>query len=114
MGSGLLICGLFGVVSAAEQNQKSECSLKFEQCLQKCDDDFGEQVAQHAACVPVCSGKFVICDAGFAYDKAKPWIEDQAKKTKKNLEQFIEKYGTKDQTPDPQKKQIVTAFNLGS
>ena len=53
---------------------------------------------------PVCSGKFAICDAGFAYDKAKPWIVDQAKKTKKNLDQFIEKYGTKDQTPDPQNK----------
>ncbi len=104
MGVGLLLCGLSGVVSAAEQKQKSECALQFDQCLQKCNNDFGEEVSQHAACVPVCSGKFAACDTGVAYDKARPWIEDQAKKTKNFFDQLIEKYGTKDQTPDPQKK----------
>lgn len=102
--AGLLVYGLSGAVSAAEQKQKSECAMQFDQCLQKCDDDYGDNVPQRAACVPVCSGKFAACDAGVAYEKAKPWIEDQAKTTKNFFDQLIEKYGNKDQTPDPQKK----------
>ena len=78
----LLVFGLSGGASAAEQKLKSECALQFEKYLKKYNDDFGDQIAQRAACVPVCSGKFATCDAGVAYDKARPWIEDQAKKLK--------------------------------
>ena len=90
---------------AAERVKKqSECSKQFDQCLIKCKEDYGDQTARHAACVPVCSGKFAACDAGVAYEKAKPWIEDQAKKSKEFFDDLIEKYGTKESPEDPQKK----------
>ena len=78
--------------------------MAFDQCLDKCDEDFGDQPARRAACVPVCSGKFAACDAGVAYEKAKPWLEDQANKTKNFFEDLIKKYGKPSSEPNPQKK----------
>lgn len=104
----LLIVSFCAAVSVsttrAETTPQSSCSQAFDQCLNKCDLDFHDAPAKRAACVPVCSGKFAACDAGVAYDKAKPWLEDQAKKTKNFFEGLIEQYGKTDPAEAPDKK----------
>lgn len=92
------------VSARADTASKSACANKFDQCLNKCDLDFGDEPARRATCVPVCSGKFAACDAGVAYDRAKPWLEGQAKKTKKFFEDLIDQYGKKEPQSSPQKK----------
>lgn len=67
------------------------CATEFDMCLKACDDEHGSDTAGRAACTPVCSGKYAACDAGVAYDKAKPWIEEQAGKTKKFFDDLMEK-----------------------
>lgn len=91
-------------LSTAAETTKSQCSLEFDQCLQDCDADFSEEPAKRAACVPVCSGKFAACDAGVAYEKAKPWLEEQANKTKDFFDGLIEQMEKKSPEQSPQKK----------
>lgn len=88
----------------AETPVQSACSKQFDQCLAACDLDFAGEPAKRAACVPTCSGKFAACDAGVAYDKAKPWLEEQARKSKKFFESLIDKYGQSSPEPAPQEK----------
>lgn len=87
--------------AAAEEKTSAQCSQNFKQCLSDCDTKFGEDTAKHAACVPQCSGKYAACDAGVAYDKAKPWIEEQAEKTKKFFEDMMNDL-KKDDAPAPE------------
>ncbi len=100
----LLVSAFMVTANLAHAADKSACSLEFDQCLKACDDNFSNEPARRAVCVPGCSGKFAACDAGVAYDKAKPWLEDQAKKTKDFFDSLIEKYGKEGETPDPQAK----------
>lgn len=93
-----------GLAQTAETQEKSACSKAFDQCLQACDEEHGDNTAGRAACVPVCSGKFAACDAGVAYEKARPWFEEQAEKTKRLFEDLIEEYGDQDDQPSPEKK----------
>ena len=88
----------------AEGTSKSECAMAFDQCLKQCDLDFGDEPARRAACVPGCSGKFAACDAGVAYEKAKPWLEDQAKKTKDFFENLIDQLDSEEKQKSPQTK----------
>lgn len=106
VGTGLfaLLFALSSPMAYAQEKLKSACAQSFDQCLKKCDEDFGDQTARRAACVPVCSGKFAACDAGVAYDKAKPWLEEQARKTKKLFEDLVDQYGGKEKLLEPQKK----------
>ena len=71
-------------------DEYKQCGAQFDQCLKACDDQHGTDTAGRAACVPTCSGKYAACDAGVAYDKAKPWIEEQAGKTKKFFEDLVD------------------------
>ena len=50
---------------------------------------------KRAPCVAGCSGGYVTCDANVAYDKARPWIDEQVKITKKFLEELLKKFGDK-------------------
>ncbi len=97
----LLVFFMSGQPSHAESQSQSACAIQFDQCLKKCDVNFSEQPGRRAACVPVCSGKFAACDAGVAYEKAKPWLEEQTRKSKEFFDGLIEKYGKNSSPPDP-------------
>lgn len=84
----------------ADGKSQEQCSLEFDNCLKECDTKFGGDTGKRAACVPQCSGKYAACDAGVAYDKAKPWLEEQADKTKKFFEGLMDDL-KKDENPEP-------------
>lgn len=94
---------LAGPAAAKEGKTTAQCGHEFDQCQSQCNTDFKDDAAKRAPCVAKCSGLYAACDAGVAYDKAKPWIEDQAKKTKKFFDELIEKYGGKEQPAPPKK-----------
>ena len=101
-------------VQAVHADQYKQCATEFDMCLKACDDEYGNDTAGRAACVPTCSGKYAACDAGVAYDKAKPWIEEQAGKTKKFFDDLMDRLKKEPsespdapETPDgPTKKSI--------
>lgn len=80
---------LMAAPAYADGKNSAKCSADFDQCLADCKSKFGADSAKHAACVPQCSGKYAACDAGVAYDKAKPWLEEQANKTKKFFDDMM-------------------------
>jgi len=95
--------------------KSAQCANIFEQCKAQCSTNYPDDTAQRAPCVTVCSGRYAACDAGVAYDsakpwvkdrieKAKPWLEEQAEKAKKLYQDLMKEYGTEDEAPDPQKK----------
>ena len=84
------IC-LITATTSPQADQYKQCSADFDSCLKACDDEHGIDTAGRAACVPTCSGKYAACDAGVAYDKAKPWVEEQAGKTKKFFEDLMDR-----------------------
>lgn len=85
-----LIC-LTALGASPQADEYKQCATEFDSCLKACDDEFGTDTAGRAACVPTCSGKYAACDAGVAYDKAKPWIEEQAGKTKKFFDDLMDR-----------------------
>ncbi|NQV98369.1 MAG: hypothetical protein HQ483_01625 [Rhodospirillales bacterium] len=94
-----------GLASAqADSHSRAACAEQLDQCLKQCDIDYMQEPVHRAACVPVCSGKFAACDAGVAYERAKPWLEEQARKSKDFFEDLIRKYGQPGQTEDPEGK----------
>lgn len=94
------IC-LVAVTTNLQADQYKQCSVDFDSCLKACDDEHGIDTAGRAACVPTCSGKYAACDAGVAYDKAKPWVEEQADKTKKFFDDLMDRLKKEPaETPD--------------
>ncbi len=102
--------GRFGIVLAAflvatlpfaAGASQGECAQAFDQCLKQCDTDHAGDTSARAACVPACSGKYAACDAGVAYDKARPWLEEQADKTKRFLEDLMDDL-KRDEAPAPE------------
>ncbi len=87
----------------AEGKTSAQCGHEFDQCESTCKTDFKDNAAKRAPCVARCSGLYAACDAGVAYDKAKPWIEEQAKKTKRFFDELMKKYDDT-KKPEPQKK----------
>lgn len=81
-----------------------QCAGAFELCLSECETSNQGDVAGRAACVPQCSGKYAACDAGVAYDKAKPWVEEQARKTKKFLDDLMQDLKKEPASESPQSR----------
>lgn len=103
----MLVLALTSQPTLADQKGHGECAEAFDACLADCKTRFPDDAGKHAACVPQCSGSYAACDAGVAYDKAKPWFEDKAQKTKKFFEDMIEDF--KKENPDqeqPERKSI--------
>ena len=94
---------VFATPTLADGAAHDQCAGAFELCLKECETQNEGDVAGRAACVPSCSGKYAACDAGVAYDKAKPWVEEQAKKTKKFLDDLLEEL-RKEPTPEPKQQ----------
>jgi len=97
------------LTAKAQSTAHEQCAGAFELCLAECDTKHVDDAAGKAACVPQCSGRYAACDAGVAYDQAKPWIEEQAKKSKKFFDDLMK--GLKKDPPeapesDPTKKSI--------
>ena len=86
----IAIC-FFAFTTNAKADEYKQCAAQFDSCLKACDEKHGADTAGRAACVPTCSGKYAACDAGVAYDKAKPWVEEQAGKTKKFFDDLMDK-----------------------
>lgn len=94
-----LVCWM-AVGSSLQADEYKQCAAEFDSCLKACDDEFGTDTAGRAACVPTCSGKYAACDAGVAYDKAKPWVEEQAGKTKKFFDDLMDRLKKEPAEPD--------------
>ena len=89
---------VFATPTLADDPAHDQCAGAFDLCLKECDSKYEGDVAGRAACVPSCSGKYAACDA-------KPWVEEQAKKTKKFLEdlmQDLKKAAPGDSSPETQ------------
>lgn len=67
----------------------SNCPGQYEMCQQQCRDQHAGKPADHIACDTVCSGAYAACDAGVALEKARPWLNEQAKKSKKFLDDLL-------------------------
>ena len=87
---GIVLGAVLLATPVQAESSQAECAQAFDQCLKQCDTDHAGDTSARAACVPACSGKYAACDAGVAYDKARPWIEEQANKTKKFLEDLMD------------------------
>ncbi len=87
----------------AADNKIDQCGHEFDQCQAHCNSEFKDDAARRAPCVAKCSGLYAACDAGVAYQKAKPWLEEQARKTKRFFEELLKQY-EQETPPDPQKK----------
>lgn len=103
--TGIFLATLLLAAAPAKAAEKTsaQCGREFDQCQETCNAG-GADAAQRAPCVAKCSGLYAACDAGVAYDNAKPWLEDQAKKTKKFFENLIDKYKSDEPDPAPQTK----------
>lgn len=99
----VVMLGFVVLAANTHATEYEKCAAEFDMCLKACDAEHGSDTAGRAACTPVCSGKYAACDAGVAYDKAKPWIEEQAGKTKKFIEDLMDrlKKEAPDQEPMP-------------
>ena len=89
--------------AAAQGKSAAQCGHEFDQCQTACNTDHKTDAAKRAPCVARCSGLYAACDAGVAYDKAKPWIDEQAKKTKRFFDELMKKFDDK-KDADPAKK----------
>jgi len=103
----LLVLALTSQPGHADQKGHEECARAFDACLNDCNTRFKDDTGKRAACVPQCSGSYAACDAGVAYDKAKPWFEEKAQKTKKFFEDMIEDFKKENPEPEqPERKSI--------
>jgi len=84
--AGLLIAP---TVFAQETKTSAECAKAFDQCQQTCNANNPGDSATKAACLARCSADYAACDAAAAYQKAKPWIEQQADKAKKFWDELM-------------------------
>ena len=78
-----------GPVLAADKDHRN-CAAEFDQCQADCNSAYPDDAGKRAACVPKCSGLYAACDAGVAYDKAKPWVEEKAEQTKKFFNDMVD------------------------
>lgn len=105
LGPLVLLAGLvIGPQAFADVKSSAQCGREFDQCQAVCNEDRAADASKRAPCVAKCATVYAACDAGVAYDKAKPWIEEQARKTKKFLDELIEKYAPKTAPPAGQDK----------
>ena len=98
-----LVLALAAATATAGNRDTEQCGREFDQCQTRRNGDYSEDAAKRAPCVAKCSGLYAACDAGVAFDKAKPWLEEQAQKTKRFFEELLDKSDSAPQ-PDPQKK----------
>ncbi len=102
----ILVVAMLSLVpsgSNAQSKANKQCAGDFESCLAECDTKFADDAGGKAKCVPQCSVRYAACDAGAAYDQAKPWIEEQAKKSKKFFDDLMNDL-KKDPPADPAPK----------
>ena len=83
-------------VRACVNGRRADCSHRRASNGQaECSASHKDEARKRVPCVARCSGRYVTCDAGVAYDKAKPWIDEQVKIAKKFFEELIKKLGDK-------------------
>ena len=87
----------------AEGKTSVQCGHEFDQCQVRCNTEYKGDGVRRAPCVVRCSGLLAACDAGVAYDKIKPWLEEQTQETQRFFDELLKKHSG-EQRPDPQKK----------
>ena len=87
----------------ADGKNQQQCAGEFDSCVRNCETTHKDDAGGRAACMPQCSGRYAACDAGVAYEKAKPWLEEQANKTKKFFDDMMKSI-EKDQPDSAPKK----------
>ncbi len=66
-----------------------DCAREHQTCRADCETKHVDDEAKKAACLSVCSARYAACDANAAYQKARPWLEEKARQTKKFLEDLM-------------------------
>ena len=94
---------LLAAPAMADRKTTQQCGNQFDQCQTECSVDHKNEPSTRAPCVARCSGLYAACEASVAYDKAKPWVGEQVKKTEKFFEELIKKLDDK-AVPPPQTK----------
>jgi len=89
---------------AEAPNTSGQCTKAYNQCQKSCDENNAATASDRITCITACSGTYAACDAGVALEKAKPWLEDQAKKTKKFLEDLLGSLPKNSPAPQKQDK----------
>ena len=97
------LIGLLAAPAMADRKAAQHCGNQFDQCQAECNANHKDEPSTRAPCVARCYGLYAACDASVAYDKAKPWIDEQVKKTKKFFGELIKKLDDK-AAPPPQTK----------
>ena len=93
---------LMAVPAMAGSKTTQQCGNEFDQCRVACNASHRDEPS-HAPCAARCSGLYAACEAGVAYDKAKPWVDEQEKKTKKFFDELMKMFDEKD-APSPEAK----------
>ena len=86
---------LLAAPAMADRKTAQQCGNQFDQCQTECNVNHKDEPSTRAPCVARCSGLYAACEASVAYDKAKPWVGEQVKKTEKFFEELIKKLGDK-------------------
>jgi len=87
---------------ADQHTATAQCALKYQSCQQQCDAGLSGDSAAKAACLAKCSANYAACDAAVAYEKAKPWLDQQTEKAKKFWDELM-KTNPDNTTPDSTK-----------
>lgn len=87
-----LLVGLSSTAAAQSIAENSaRCRVDYDACKQQCVSAHPDDTGKRAPCVAICSGRHAACDAGAAYDAAKPWVEEKIEKAKPWLEEQVDK-----------------------
>lgn len=88
---------------AAEETPptSAQCRQLFETCEADCRAKHPDDQVKRGACLPVCSARYAACDARAAFERARPWLEDKAKKTKEFLDELMEEPPAEEKAPEP-------------
>lgn len=68
----------------------TECGREYRSCKADCREKHPDDTAKRSACLPVCAARHAACDARAAFERAKPWLEDKARKTEEFLEDLLQ------------------------
>ena len=91
-------------VFADDPATAGQCTKTYNQCQNNCDEAHSSTTTDRITCITACSGAYAACDAGVALEKAKPWLEDQARKTRKFLDDLLKSLPKGSSEPQPQNK----------
>jgi len=80
---------LMAPVMADQHTATAQCAQKYQSCQQQCNSKYTDDGTSKAGCLAKCSAGYAACDAAAAYEKAKPWLDQQTEKAKKFWDELM-------------------------